>query len=93
MTYLRFALLPRLVLVACKAPAPQPVIQRVEVPVAVPCPAPPPRRPLVLPISALPPDASQALKAQALKATFLVILGRYDEAEALLDGYRPQASK
>jgi hypothetical protein len=64
------------------------VVQRVEVPVPVPCPAPPPRVPLVLPISAVPASAPAATKAQALKASFLLLLGKVEELEDELDGYR-----
>jgi hypothetical protein len=64
------------------------VVQRVEVPVPVPCPAPPPRVPLALPISSVPADAPAATKAQALKASFLLLLGKVQELEDELDGYR-----
>lgn len=76
-------------LVACQRPESRIVVQRVEVPVAVPCPPPPPRRPLGLPVQSLPAGASSEVVARALKASFILMLGRYLEAEALLDGYRP----
>jgi len=70
---------------------PRVVIQRVEVPVAVPCPPPPPRQPLHLPVEDLPAGASSDQQARAIKATILYLLGRVDEAETLLDAYRPAA--
>jgi len=73
---------------ACQKPETRIVVQKVEVPVPVPCPAAPPRRPLNLPVSTLPPDATPQTKAQALKASFLELLGRLEEDEAVLDGYR-----
>jgi hypothetical protein len=83
-------LLSLLAITACRKPETRVVVQQVQVPVPVPCPAPPPRRPLVLPITALPADATPQQQAQALKATLMLLLGRLDEAEALLDGYRAQ---
>ena len=83
-------LLPLLILTACQKPETRVVVQRVEVPVPVPCPPAPPRRPLVLPVSSLSDNATSPQKAQALKASFLMLEGRLEEAEAILDGYRPQ---
>lgn len=80
-----------LALVACQRPEPRIVVQRVEVPVAVPCPVAPPRRPLVLPVPRA--GATDDEKARALKASFLLLLGRYLEAETVLDSYRQGPTK
>ncbi len=90
MTRVRLLLLPFaffLLLLACAKPETRVVIQKVEIPVAT-YPTAPPRRPLIFPVNGLSADASDGQKASALKATFLYLLGRYEEAEALLDGYR-----
>lgn len=68
---------------------PRVVFQRVEVPVAVPCPPPPPREPLHLPVEDLPKGATPDQQARAIKASILYLLGRVNAAEALLDAYRP----
>ncbi len=60
----------------------------VKVPVPVPCPEPPAKRPLKLPIHDLPLDATNEMKAKAIAATIKYLMGRWEESETLLDGYR-----
>ena len=75
-----------LVLVACRAPHVE--IQRVDVPVVVPCPAPPPLQRPALPIASLPPRPTHDALVKALAASIAVLQGYARELEAVIDGYR-----
>lgn len=81
---MRMVLIPILALLAGCATAPQVVERRVEVPVAVPCPAPqrPPRP--HLPLADLPPDATAADIARATAASMEALTGYSESLELLL---------
>lgn len=81
----RAAIIPIALLTGC-ASAPQVVERRVEVPVAVPCPAPqrPPRP--HLPLSDLPPDATAPDIARATAASLEALTGYAASLELLFAG-------
>ncbi len=76
-------------LLAGCASTPREVIRRVEVPVAVPCPAPqrPPRP--HLPLIDLPPDAGAADIARATAASLEALTGYAQVLEVLIAGSAP----
>ena len=78
------------VLAGCAAP--RETIRRVEVPVAVPCPAPtlPPRP--HLPLADLPPDATDADIARATAASLEAFFGYAQALETLIDVRATHAS-
>lgn len=59
-----------------------------DVPVAVPCMAPPPLARPLLPISLLPELPGPGDTARAMAASLALCLGYAAELEAILDGYR-----
>jgi len=82
-----------LLVLGCRPPAPEPkiIVQKVEIPVPVPCPPAPPARPLDLPTDQLTPTSTFQQQASAIRATILLLIGRWQEDEAVLDGYRQPA--
>ena len=74
---------------ACRKPEPIVTIQRVEVPVAVPCPAPPALPRPVSSVLSLPKDASPSQRAKAILVDLAAWVGYAMEEEQLLNGYRP----
>lgn len=62
---------------------------RVEVPVAAPCPRPPPPPRPVLPLAALPADASDADVARATLASLHAVTGYAAQLEALIKRSAP----
>jgi hypothetical protein len=80
-----------LAVMGCKAPKPQVVVQRVEVPVAVPCPAPPALTRPTSHVQALPPNASPDQQAKAIVADLASWIGYAVQEESILTGYRKQS--
>jgi hypothetical protein len=79
-----------LALLAGCASAPREVIRRVEVPVAVPCPAPTlPPRPHI-PLADLPPDATDADIARATAASLEAFSGYVAALETLIASQETQ---
>lgn len=77
-------------LLACRKPEPIVQIQRVEIPIAVPCAVPPrPSRPASL-VAALPASATADQRAKALLGDLVAWMGYALEQELLLDAYRPK---
>ena len=76
-------------ILACKKPEPIVTVQRVEIPVAVPCPAPPALPRPVSAVATLPKDATPSMRAKALLADLASWVGYALEEEQILNGYRP----
>jgi len=61
---------------------------RVEIPVPVACPEPPPVTRPKLPIATLPPNATADQYVRAVEGSLEALMGYSAELERLLDGYR-----
>lgn len=82
------ALVPLLALAACRPPATRVEVQRVEVPVAVPCPPPPQFQRPHLPIADVQPGAARVDVERAWAASVRLLQGYAEEMERALDAYR-----